>query len=82
MFFKIINRRYIRTRVVQFVYSNSILADDSDKNIQEFSNSIHNSLDLLYCSIDLIKEIRSHFLSIQTKKTETSSIEKTKKINK
>lgn len=68
MFFKIINRRYIRTRVVQFVYSNSILADDSDKNIQEFSNSIHNSLDLLYCSIDLIKEIRSHFLSIQTKK--------------
>ena len=36
MFFKIINRRYIRTRVVQFVYSNSILADDSDKNMLEF----------------------------------------------
>ena len=67
MFFKIINRRYIRTRVVQFVYSNSILADDSDKNILEFRNSISNSLDLLYCSIDLIKEIRNHFISIQTK---------------
>ena len=67
MFFKIINRRYIRTRVVQFVYSNLILADDSDKNILEFRNSISNSLDLLYCSIDLIKEIRNHFISIQTK---------------
>ena len=67
MFFKIINRRYIRTRVVQFVYSNSILADDSDRNMLEFRNSISNSLDLLYCSIDLIKEIRNHFISIQTK---------------
>jgi len=67
MFFKIINRRYIRIRVVQFVYSNSILADDSDKNMLEFRNSISNSLDLLYCSIDLIKEIRNHFISIQTK---------------
>ena len=67
MFFKIINRRYIRTRVVQFVYSNSILADDSDKNMLEFRNSISNSLDLLYCSIDLIKEIRNYFISIQTK---------------
>ena len=67
MFFKIINRRYIRIRVVQFVYSNSILADDSDKNMLEFRNSIFNSLDLLYCLIDLIKEIRNHFISIQTK---------------
>jgi N utilization substance protein B len=33
----------------------------------EFRNSISNSLDLLYCSIDLIKEIRNHFISIQTK---------------
>ena len=68
MFFKIINRRYIRTRVVQFVYSNSILEDDFDKNILDFRNSISNSLDLLYCSIDLIKEIRDHFFSIQTTK--------------
>ena len=67
MFFKIINRRYIRIRVVQFVYSNLILADDSGKNMLEFRNSISNSLDLLYCSIDLIKEIRNHFISIQTK---------------
>ena len=67
MFFKIINRRYIRIRVVQFVYSNLILADDSDKNMLEFRNSISNSLDLLYCSIDLIKEIRNDFISIQTK---------------
>jgi len=68
MFFKIINRRYIRTRVIQFVYSNSILEDDFDKNILDFRNSISNSLDLLYCSIDLIKEIRDHFFSIQTTK--------------
>jgi len=68
MFFKIINRRYIRARVIQFVYSNSILEDDFDKNILDFRNSISNSLDLLYCSIDLIKEIRDHFFSIQTTK--------------
>ncbi len=68
MFFKIINRRYIRSRVIQFVYSNSILEDDFDKNILDFRNSISNSLDLLYCSIDLIKEIRDHFFSIQTTK--------------
>ena len=70
MFFKIINRRYIRTRVIQFVYSNSVLKDDMDKNMLDFINSISNSLDLLYCSIDLIKEIKNHSLSIQkTKKS-------------
>ena len=68
MFFKIINRRYIRTRVVQFVYSNSVLEDNINKNMLDFRNSIANSLDLLYCSIDLIKEIKNHFLSIQTSK--------------
>ena len=39
-----------------------------DRNILDFENSISNSLDLLYCSIDLIKAIREHFLSIQTAK--------------
>ena len=68
MFFKIINRRYIRSRVIQFVYSNSVLEDNIDKNILDFRNSISNSLDLLYCSIDLIKETKNHFLSIQTTK--------------
>jgi len=34
----------------------------------DFRNSISNSLDLLYCSIDLIKEIRDHLFSIQTTK--------------
>ena len=68
MFFKIINRRYIRIRVIQFVYSNSVLEADLDKNMLDFRNSISNSLDLLYCSIDLIKEIKSHFASIQRKK--------------
>ena len=68
MFFKIINRRYIRTRVIQFVYSNLVLEGNSDRNILDFGNSLSNSLDLLYCSIDLIKAIREHFLSIQTAK--------------
>ena len=68
MFFKIINRRYVRTRVIQFVYSNLVLEDNSDRNILDFGNSLSNSLDLLYCSIDLIKEIRKHFLSNQTAK--------------
>lgn len=70
MFFKIINRRYIRTRVIQFVYSNSVLENNMSKNMLDFRNSVSNSLDLLYCSIDLIKEIKKHFLSIQkTKKS-------------
>ena len=68
MFFKIINRRYVRTRVIQFVYSNLVLEDNSDRNILDFGNSLSNSLDLLYCSIDLIKEIKKHFLSNQTAK--------------
>ncbi|HJN78557.1 MAG TPA: transcription antitermination factor NusB [Flavobacteriaceae bacterium] len=46
------------------------MKDDMDKNMLDFINSISNSLDLLYCSIDLIKEIKNHFLSIQkTKKS-------------
>ena len=68
MFFKIINRRYIRTRVIQFVYSNTVLEDDLDRSILNFRNSISSSLDLLYCSIDLINETKNHFLSIQTTK--------------
>ena len=68
MFFKIINRRYIRTRVIQFVYSNSVLEGDLDRSILNFRNSISSSLDLLYCSIDLINETKNHFLSIQTTK--------------
>ena len=68
MFFKIINRRYIRTRVIQFVYSNSVLEDDLDRSILNFRNSISSSLDLLYCSIDLINETKNHLLSIQTTK--------------
>ena len=68
MFFKIINRRYIRSRVIQFVYSDLILEDNIDKNILDFRKSVSDSLDLLYCSIDFIKEIKNHFLSIQTKK--------------
>ena len=68
MFFKIINRRYIRSRVIQFVYSDLTLEDKVDKNILDFRRSVSDSLDLLYCSIDFIKEIKNHFLSIQTKK--------------
>ena len=68
MFFKIINRRYIRTRVIQFVYSDLILDNNIDKNILDFRKSVSDSLDLLYCSIDFIKEVKNHFLSIQTKK--------------
>ncbi len=68
MFFKIINRRYIRSRVIQFVYSDLTLEDKIDKNILDFRRSVSDSLDLLYCSIDFIKEIKNHFLSIQTKK--------------
>ena len=63
-----LNRRHIRTLVIQSVYSNSIESIDSKSLKTYISNSSSTSLDLLYCVIDLIKEINIHFNNLESKK--------------
>jgi len=63
-----LNRRHIRTLVIQSVYSNSIESIDSKFLKTYISNSSSTSLDLLYCMIDLIKEINIHFNNLESKK--------------
>ena len=63
-----LNRRHIRTLVIQSVYSNSIESIDSKSLKTYIVNSSSTSLDLLYCMIDLIKEINIHFNNLESKK--------------
>ena len=71
-----LNRRHIRTLVIQSVYSNSIESIDSKSLKTHISNSSSTSLDLLYCMIDLIKEINIHFNNLESKKFSCSFISK------
>ena len=63
-----LNRRHIRTLVIQSVYSNSIELIDSKSLKTYISHSSSISLDLLYCIIDLIKEINIYFNNLESKK--------------
>ena len=63
-----LNRRHIRTLVIQSVYSNSIELIDSKSLKTYIGKSSSNSIDLLYCIIDLIKEINIHFNNLESKK--------------
>ena len=71
-----LNRRHIRTLVIQSVYSNSIESIDSKSLKTYISNSSSTSLDLLYCMIDLIKEINIHFNNLESKKFSSPFISK------
>lgn len=71
-----LNRRHIRTLVIQSVYSNSIELIDSKSLKTYISKSSSTSLDLLYCMIDLIKEINNHFNNLESKKFSCSLISK------
>tara|TARA_B100001057_G_scaffold90572_1_gene86844 strand:- start:717 stop:1607 length:891 start_codon:yes stop_codon:yes gene_type:complete len=71
-----LNRRHIRTLVIQSAYSNSIELIDSKSLKTYISNSSSTSLDLLYCIIDLIKEINIHFNNLESKKFSCSFISK------
>ena len=71
-----LNRRHIRTLVIQSVYSNSIELIDSKSLKTHISKSSSTSLDLLYCMIDLIKEINIHFNNLESKKFSCSFISK------
>ena len=63
-----LNRRHIRTLVIQSVYSNSIELIDSKSLKTYISKSSSTSVALLYCMIDLIKEINIHFNNLESKK--------------
>lgn len=69
-----LNRRHIRTLVIQSVYSNSIELIDSKSLKTYISKSSSTSLDLLYCMIDFIKEISIHFNNLESKKFSCSFI--------
>ena len=69
-----LNRRHIRTLVIQSVYSNSIELIDSKSLKSYISKSSSTSIDLLYCVIDLIKEVNIHFNNLESKKFSCSFI--------
>ena len=69
-----LNRRHIRTLVIQSVYSNSIELIDSKSLKAYISKSSSTSIDLLYCVIDLVKEINIHFNNLESKKFSCSFI--------
>ncbi len=69
-----LNRRHIRTIVIQSIYSNSIELIDKRTLKSVITESTTTSLDLLYCMIDFIKEINIHFNNIESKKFSCSFV--------
>ena len=51
-----LNRRHIRTKVIQSIYSNSVELLDHSTLKTYITKSSSTTLDLLYCMIDFIKE--------------------------
>ena len=69
-----LNRRHIRTIVIQSIYSNSVeLIDHSTLNTH-ITKSSSTTLDLFYCMIDFIKEINLYFNNIESKKFSCSFV--------
>ena len=64
-----LNRRHIRTVVIQSIYSNSVELLDHSTLKTYITKSSTTTLDLLYCMIDFIKEINIHFNNIESKKS-------------
>ena len=62
-----LNRRHIRSMVIQSIYSNSVELLDHSTLKTHISKSSTTTLDLLYCMIDFIKEINIHFNNIESK---------------
>ena len=63
-----LNRRHIRTIVVQSIYSNSIESIESKELKYYISKSSSSSLDLLYCIVDYLKEINLFFNNLESQK--------------
>ena len=69
-----LNRRHIRTKVIQSVYSNSIELIGNEALRTYINNSSSTSLDLLYCIVDFIKEINTYFINLESNKFSCSFI--------
>ena len=69
-----LNRRHIRTIVIQSIYSNSVELIDHSTLKTYITKSSSTSLDLFYCMIDFIKEINLFFNNIESKKFSCSFI--------
>ena len=69
-----LNRRHIRTKVIQSIYSNSVELLDHRTLKTYITKSSTTTLDLLYCMIDFIKEINIHFNNIESKKFSCSFV--------
>ena len=63
-----LNRRHIRTLVVQSIYSNSFELIDNDKLKNYINESSSSTLDLFYNLVDYLKEINLFFNNIESKK--------------
>lgn len=63
-----LNRRHIRTIVVQSIYSNLIESIEA-KDIENYINKTSSScLDLFYCMVDYLKEINLFFNNLESQK--------------
>ena len=69
-----LNRRHIRTIVIQSIYSNSVELIDHSTLKTHINKSSSTTLDLLYCMIDFIKEINLYFNNIESKKFSCSFV--------
>jgi N utilization substance protein B len=69
-----LNRRHIRTMVIQSIYSNSVELLDHSTLKTYITKSSTTTLDLLYCMIDFIKEINIYFNNIESKKFSCSFV--------
>ena len=69
-----LNRRHIRTIVIQSIYSNSVELIDHSTLKTHITKSSATTLDLLYCMIDFIKEINLYFNNIESKKFSCSFV--------
>ena len=63
-----LNRRHIRTIVVQSIYSNSIESIESKELKYYINKSSSSSLDLFYCIVDYLKEINLFFNNLESQK--------------
>ena len=63
-----LNRRHIRTIVVQSIYSNSIESIEPKELKNYINKSSSSSLDLFYCIVDYLKEINLFFNNLESQK--------------
>ena len=63
-----LNRRHIRTIVVQSIYSNLVESIEA-KDLKNYINKSSSScLDLFYCMVDYLKEINLFFNNLESQK--------------